>query len=287
MSLFASENIQTILCQDSKQLETVLGLDPHSARIEVQCLLQSVLQVNRAWLLTHSEQSLKPEQHVKYAALLSRRLNGEPVAYLLGEREFYGLMFKVTPDTLIPRPDTELLVDLALQHIPQSGTCRILDMGTGSGAVALSIAHECPAIEMVAVEASLTALEIAKENARRLNLRNVQLRQSNWFCALQDEKFDIIVSNPPYIAENDQHLSQGDVRFEPISALVSGPDGLDDIRHIIDLAQAHLNKEGWLMLEHGFDQANQVQNLLKKAGFAEVFAARDIASIERVSLGKS
>jgi release factor glutamine methyltransferase len=297
-------SIQDILRNDSKQLEAALNIDSGSARIEVQCLLQTVLQVNRAWLLTHSEQLLSDEQTSRLSALYERRLNGEPIAYLLGEREFYGLTFKVTPATLIPRPETELLVELALQRcrrvaapppgthrsapcgcIPQQGACRVLDLGTGSGAVALSIAHARPDAEVVAVDASATALEVAQFNAQRLNLGNVRLLHGNWFSALKGESFDIIVSNPPYIAAGDVHLAQGDVRFEPRDALISGTDGLDDIRRICTQAKAHLRPKGWLILEHGYDQAAQVRALLQQSGLKEIFSARDLSGIERVSGG--
>jgi len=278
-------SIQDILRNHSKQLEAVLNIDSSSARIEAQCLLQTVLQVNRAWLLTHPEQSLDAAQHARYMALLGRRLAGEPIAYLLGEREFYGLTFKVSPATLIPRPETELLVELALQRIPQQGACRVLDLGTGSGAIALSIAHARPDAEVVAVDASAAALEVAQFNAQRLNLGNVKLLHSNWFSALKGESFDIIVSNPPYIAAGDVHLAQGDVRFEPRDALISGIDGLDDIRRICTQAKAHLRPKGWLILEHGYDQAAQVRELLQQSGFEGIFSARDLSGIERVSGG--
>jgi release factor glutamine methyltransferase len=283
----SSVSIQAILQQHSKRLETAQSLDFSSARIEVQCLLQAVLQVNRAWLLTHPEQSLAADQHARYMTLLERRLNGEPIAYLLGEREFYGLTFKVTPATLIPRPETELLVELALQRIPQQGTCRVLDLGTGSGAIALSIARARPDAEVVAVDASAAALEVAQFNTRRLGLGNVHLLQSDWFSALHAERFDIIVSNPPYIAVTDSHLLQGDVRFEPLTALASGTEGLDDLRHIAYQAKDHLNLNGWLLLEHGYDQAAQVRSLLQLAGFTRVFTERDLAGIERVSGSRS
>jgi len=283
----SSISIKAILQHHSKQLETALNLDSGSARIEVQCLLQAVLQANRAWLLTHPEHQLDDQQYARYAALFERRLLGEPVAYLLGEREFYGLNFKVSPATLIPRPDTELLVDLALQHIPQQGRCRVLDLGTGSGAIALSIAHARPNAEVVAVDTSTAALEIAQLNAQRLDLKSARFLQGDWFSALHDERFDIVVSNPPYIAAGDAHLARGDVRFEPRSALVSGAEGLDDIRRITAQAKAHLNPDGWLLFEHGYDQAAQVRALLQQAGFTAVFSARDLAGIERVSGGSS
>lgn len=278
-------NIKETLLRDSKQLESSLNLDSGSARIEAQCLLQTVLQVDRAWLLTHPEHTLDTGQQARYTALFERRLRGEPIAYILGEREFYGLIFKVTPATLIPRPDTELLVELALQRAPPRGALRILDIGTGSGAIALSIAHARPNAEVVAIDASTAALEVARFNAQCLGLNNVRLLLSDWFTALNGERFDIIVSNPPYIAAGDTHLSQGDVRFEPCDALVSGKDGLDDIRHIIAQSIFHLNVNGWLLLEHGYDQAARVRALLHQAGFAGVFSARDLAGIERVSGG--
>jgi release factor glutamine methyltransferase len=298
-------SIQDILRQHSKPLEAVLQLDSGSARIEVQVLLQAVLQVNRAWLLTHAEQSLDDQQYASYAALFERRLRGEPIAYLIGEREFYGLTFKVSPATLIPRPETELLVELALQRcgrvaalppgthrpppcggITLQGPCRVLDLGTGSGAIALSIAHARPDVEVVAVDSSDAALAVAQSNAQHLQARNAQLLCSDWFSALGDQRFDLIVSNPPYIASGDAHLSQGDLRFEPSAALASGGDGLHDIRRIIADAHSYLNAGGWLLFEHGYDQAEQVRALLQQAGFSEVFSARDLAGIERVSGGR-
>jgi len=274
-----------ILRNDSQQLQAALNLDPGSARIEVQCLLQAVLQVNRAWLLGHPEQLLDADQHARYTTLFDRRLNGEPIAYLLGEREFFGLTFKVSPATLIPRPETELLVELALQRIPPQGKFRVLDLGTGCGAIALSIAHARPDSEVVAVDASRPALEVAQFNAHRLNLGKVRLQHGDWFSALRGEHFDIIISNPPYIAVDDVHLTQGDVRFEPHAALASGADGLEDIRRITAQAKKHLNVDGWLLLEHGYNQASRVRAQLKQTGFDHIFSAHDLAGIERVSGG--
>ncbi len=285
--MMSSVNIQEILQRDSKRLEAALNLESASARIEAQSLLQAVLQVNRAYLLTHPEQSLDADQQQRYLALFERRLGGVPVAYLLGEREFYGLTFAVSPVTLIPRPETELLVELALQYIPRQGTCRVLDLGTGSGAIALSIAVARPDAEVVAVDASAAALEVAQLNAQRLNLGNVRMLQSDWFSALHGERFDMIVSNPPYVAAGDAHLAQGDVRFEPRAALVSGTDGLDDIRRICTQAKDHLRPKGWLMFEHGHDQAARVRALLQQSGLKEIFSARDLSGIERASGGAS
>ena len=280
-------NIQALLKQHSKQLEESLDIDGVSARIEIQCLLQKVLQVDRSYLLAHPELSLDEIQQSRYSALLERRLSGEPVAYLLGSREFYGLNFKVSKATLIPRPETELLVDLSLQRIPRYGEFRVLDLGTGSGAIALSIANARPNIEMVAVDASQNALDVALENKSRFALSNVRLMRSNWFSALIDERFDLIVANPPYIATGDEHLSHGDLRFEPLSALASGPDGLNDIRAIISQAMEHINPKGYMLFEHGYDQAENVCKLLKQAGFDEVFSARDLSGNKRASGGIS
>ena len=279
-------NIPSILQQHSKLLETTLNIDSSSARIEVRCLLQLVLQVNHAYLISHPEYQLNDEQYARYSTLFERRLCGEPIAYILGGREFFGLNFKVTPATLIPRPETELLVELALQRIPQQETRRVLDMGTGSGAIALSIAHDCSNAKVVAVDASEAALEIARLNMQQLNLKNVKLIHSDWFAALQGERFDMIVSNPPYIAAADAHLTQGDLRFEPTTALASGADGLADIRHLCAHAKFHLNAQGWFLLEHGYNQAESVRALLQQSGFSEVFSAHDFAGIERVSGGK-
>jgi release factor glutamine methyltransferase len=285
-----SLSIKEILRSDIRSLETSLDLDAGSARVEVQCLLQAVLRVNRAYLLAHLEQLLNREQHTCYAAMFERRRNGEPIAYILGEREFFGINFIVSPATLIPRHDTELLVELSLKRIPQTPRekkpFRILELGTGSGSVALSIAHARPDTEITAVDSSLDALQVAQANVQRLGINTIRLMQSDWFSALRrDERFDMIVSNPPYIALNDSHLSKGDLRFEPRSALVSGADGLDDIRRIIGEAQSYLQTGGGLLLEHGYDHAERVRVLLQQASFGEVFSARDLSGVERVSGG--
>ncbi len=277
-------SIQSLLTQDRAALESALSLDSSTARIEAQMLLQHVLGVSRAYLIAHADDMIDEAKLTAYQALLQRRLNGEPLAYILGEREFFGLNFRVTPATLIPRPDTELLVELALQRIPHGG--RVLDLGTGSGAIALSIVHARPDVEVTAVDASPEALEVAQENARRLNTGNVRFVHSDWFSALSNERFDLIVSNPPYIEEADVHLQQGDLRFEPRTALASGADGLDDIRRIVADSKDHLKEGGWLMFEHGYDQAVRARELLEAGGYSEVFSARDLSGIERVSGGR-
>ena len=278
--------IQEALLQDAACLTETLAITPSSARIEIQCLLQQVLNVPRAWLLAHSEYCPNEIEQTRYRALLQRRLRGEPVAYLLGEREFFGLKFKVTPATLIPRPETELLVELVLPNISQQGLCRVLDLGTGSGAIALALAHAHPDVEVLGCDTSTTALMVAQANAQQLAITNVAFVHSDWFNALTAQKFNIIISNPPYIAAGDPHLAQGDVRFEPISALVSGSDGLHDIRYIVAHAPSYLEPGGWLFLEHGYDHATQVRELMQQAGFDAVFSACDLAGIERVSCGR-
>jgi release factor glutamine methyltransferase len=278
-------SILEILQRDIPRVSETLELDASTARIEVQSLLQHVLQVPRAYLLAHPEQIPDTKQQTAYAALLLRRLQGEPVAYLLGEREFFGLNFKVTPATLIPRPDTELLVELALQRMPQGKANRVLDMGTGSGAIALSVAHSRPDTVVVAVDASEAALQVARENALRLGVANISFLLSDWFSALDGQRFDLIVSNPPYVAAGDVHLTHGDVRFEPLSALASGADGLDDIRSIVGKAEAYLEQGAWLLLEHGYDQSAQVRDIFRQNGYIEIFSAMDIAGLDRVSGG--
>ena len=277
--------LYSICSHDSAHLTNALDLDSIGARIEVQCLLQKILNVSHAYLLAYPERCLTDSELDCYEALLQRRLQGEPIAYILGEREFFGLMFNVTPATLIPRADTELLVEQALQHIPLREHYDVLDLGTGSGAIALSIAHSRPKIKIVAVDASAEALIIAYKNAQRLCISNTTFIQSDWFSELNTQRFNLIVSNPPYIASEDPHLKMGDLRFEPASALSSGEDGLNDIRTILTQATDYLLSDGWLLLEHGYNQAAQVRELMKQMRFKQVFSACDLAGIERVTGG--
>lgn len=277
--------IRELLSRDGTVLREALSLDAAEARSESQSLLQHVLGVDRAYLLAHPEQILDANQRAAYTGLLQRRLAGEPIAYLLGRREFFGLDFVVTPATLIPRPETELLVELALTCMPPQG--RVLDLGTGSGVIALSIAHARSEAEVTAVDVSPEALEVARENARCLDVANVCLLRSDWFSALEGLCFDLIVANPPYIATDDSHLAQGDLRFEPRGALASGSDGLADIRRIITGSRAHLAAGGWLLLEHGYEQAITVRKLLQQADFEMIFSEKDLAGITRVSGGRA
>jgi release factor glutamine methyltransferase len=280
-------SIQQLLAEDAAKLAAALHLDGAGARLEAQYLLQHALGRPRAWLLAHPEAVPEPQPHQAYTAMIARRLAGEPVAYILGEREFFGLNFKVTPATLIPRPETELLVELALQRIPSDHPCRVLDLGAGSGAITLSIAHARPQAELVAVDASAAALEVARENAARLNIPNVSFMQSDWYAAVGDARYCVIVSNPPYVASGDPHLKQGDLRFEPASALASGTDGLDDIRRIAAGARGHLEPGGWLLLEHGYDQGAAVQEILRLSGLEHPFTAPDLSGIGRVTGGQA
>lgn len=250
--------------------------------LEARILLSHALRLSRVQLITQSERSLTGQEALHIAELFGRRLHGEPIAYILGEREFFGLMLHTTPDVLIPRPETELLVELALDRLPDQG--RVLDMGTGSGAIAIAIAHARPDAGVAALDASDAALAIARRNAERHQTK-VRFLESNWYSALGDEQFDIIVSNPPYIVAGDPHLSDGDLRFEPVNALTDHGDGLSAIRSIIDGAPAHLAASGWLLMEHGYDQARAVRDLLVHQGFHHVQSWKDLAGIERVTGG--
>jgi len=258
-------------------------IDPLEARI----LLQTALEVSTAYLVAHPEHEVAGARLDRYLALLARRAAGVPIAYLTGAREFFSLDFKVTPAVLIPRPETELLVELALERMPQTAPCRVLDLGTGSGCVAISIAVQRPHASVMATDCSPEAIAVAAQNARVLGARNVGFRHGDWFDAVGGERFDIIVSNPPYIAEDDPHLRRGDLRFEPRQALAGGADGLDCIRRIVAGAKDHLVDGGWLMFEHGYDQAERCRGLLRAAGFVAAFSQRDLAGHERVSGGRT
>lgn len=260
-------------------------LTSESVRLDAELLLCHVLGVNRSWLYAWPDKPLDVNQQQHFEVLVARRASGEPIAHILGEREFWSLTLKVTPDTLIPRPDTELLVEQALHLLPEDAVLKVADLGTGSGAIVLAIARERPRCRVVATDLSAAALAVAQENARRHGIANVEFRRGRWCKALGDEQFDLIVSNPPYIAADDPHLAQGDVRFEPRSALVSGHDGLDDIREITHEARPHLETGGWLLFEHGYEQGGAVREILLKNGFEKVTTWCDLSGHERVTGG--
>jgi release factor glutamine methyltransferase len=271
-----------ILRRDLEPLSAALGLDPAEARLEIRILLGHALGVNRAWLIAHEHDELPAALLEKYESLLVRRLAGEPVAYLLGEKEFFGRSFQVTPDVLIPRPETELLVELALEKLCPSA--RALDLGTGSGCIAITLALERPDCRVIAVDQSAAALAVAEQNAVHLGAK-LGFYSGSWYQALpaETEKFDLILSNPPYVAEGDPHLAA--LAHEPASALASGTDGLDDIRRIVEGAAAWLKPGGWLMFEHGWDQGEACRALLLAAGFGGAGTRTDLAGIGRVTVG--
>lgn len=249
-------------------------------------LLHALRQRNRAWLFAHAADPLLDEALQQYESLVARRVQGEPVAYLLGRRGFWTLELETTPAVLIPRPETELLVELALARIPADRDVRVADLGTGSGAIALAIAAERPRVRLVATDISDEALVVAQANADTHEIGNAEFRCGDWLSPLTGERFDLIVSNPPYIAADDPHLRQGDLRFEPPGALASGSDGLDAIRSIVSDAPAHLQPGGWLLLEHGWEQGEAVRALLHAAGFIEIVTECDLEGRDRVTLGR-
>ncbi|MET0935506.1 MAG: peptide chain release factor N(5)-glutamine methyltransferase, partial [Luteibacter sp.] len=241
-------------------------------RLEAELLLAHTLGVNRAWFFAHADDALDAAANERFDALVRRRLAGEPIAYITGTRDFWSLTLEVTPATLIPRPETELLVELALERLPQGG--RVVDLGTGSGAIALAIAKERPDATVYAVDASIEALDVATRNGQRLGLERVTFLHGDWLAPLAGAMFDLVVSNPPYIESDDHHLAEGDLRFEPQGALASGKDGLDDIRRIVAMAQPRLVPGAWLLMEHGWNQGDAVRRLLAEGGFGHPFTAQ-------------
>lgn len=261
-------------------------IDSPTAQLDTELLLAFVLDKPRSYLYAWPDKTVDEAHVAAFMALVERRQRGEPVAYLLGRQGFWTLDLEVAEHTLIPRADSELLVETALQLADDSSVRKVLDLGTGTGALALALASERPLWSVTGVDRIESAVALAQSNQRHLQLTNVQFLHSHWFSALSGQRYDLILSNPPYIAANDPHLQQGDVRFEPLSALVSGIDGLDDIREIIVQAPNYLTTDGWLLLEHGFDQAHAVRQLLAGAGFIDVYSRRDLSGHERISLGR-
>jgi len=256
------------------------------ARVEAERLLAHALGVGSTWLYTHRDDVPAAVETADFERLLERRQAGEPVAYLLGRRGFWRFDLQVTPATLIPRPETERLVELALERLPADRPLHVADLGTGTGAIALAIALERPLAKVIATDASPDALAVARANAQALGLAQVEFRAGDWLLPLAGEHFDLIASNPPYIAEEDAHLDQGDLRFEPRSSLASGADGLDDIRRIATGAPDHLHAGGWLLVEHGWDQGQAVREIFESAGFEAVETLQDWEQRDRVTLGR-
>lgn len=259
--------------------------DSPTARLDAELLLAAALGKPRSFLHTWPERIVSTEAALAFAGYLQRRRTGEPVAYILGQQGFWKLDLEVAPHTLIPRPETEMLVEAALELVPAFAPTQVLDLGTGTGAIGLALANDRRQWKITAVDRVPEAVELAERNRQRLQLDNAEVLNSHWFSALEGRQFDLIISNPPYIAETDPHLSMGDVRFEPGSALTSGPDGLDDLRTIISEAPAHLSPGGWLLLEHGYDQGPAVRELLIRHGFERIQTRRDLGEHERITFG--
>lgn len=277
-----STTIKTLLDSAAVRLDATSD----SAQLDAELLLAQVLGKARSQFRSRPEQPVDEILQREFEQLVLARLQGVPLAYLAGEREFWSLPFKVTHDTLIPRPDTERLVEAALDCIPTDTAWKIADLGTGSGIIALAIASERLLCRITATDVSRTALNVAHENAARLGLDNVEFRCGNWYAALPDIRYHLILSNPPYVREGDPHLAEGDLRFEPRRALVSGADGLDAIRQLVRQAPSHLLAGGWLLLEHGYDQAESVRALFTEQYFNNVRSLRDLSGHERVTLGQ-
>ena len=259
--------------------------DSDSALLDTELLLSRALDVGRTYLKTWPDREPTSAQIKHFSVLFQRRLSGEPIAYILGYQGFWSLDLKVSEHTLIPRPDTELLVETALElPLPQQSS--VLDLGTGTGAIALALARERNDWKITALDFQPQAVALAEENRIAHKLNNVQILQSNWFSGLSAIQFDLIVSNPPYIKQNDRHLSQGDVRFEPASALVSGVTGLDDLILVVSQSVTFLKPSGWLMVEHGHDQGDEVRVLFNEAGFADIETRQDYNQIDRITLGR-
>lgn len=277
-------SVATLLSTASLRLAQTLDLDKRIARLEARVLGAHAWNVTPTWLIAHDRDPLTSQQHAVFEFLLNKRLQGEPIAYITGWREFYGRPFRVTPDVLIPRPETELLVDLVLAKTPPDQTVEILELGTGSGCIAISLALARPQALITAVDNNAAALAVAQRNATELGA-TVDFLKSDWFSALPERKFDLIVGNPPYVAMGDTHLLEGDVRFEPVGALSSGVNGMNDLHYIISHAPPFLKSRGSLLLEHGYGQGEATRILLQAAGYTSIETWQDLSKLDRVSGG--
>ncbi|UDG80890.1 Release factor glutamine methyltransferase [Candidatus Hartigia pinicola] len=264
-------------------VEKLLASD--SSKRDAEILLQHVTRKSRTFIFAFPETEINIKEEVKLALLLQRRELGEPIAYLIGEREFWSLPFYVSSATLIPRPDTECLVEQALARLPKY-TSRVLDLGTGTGVIALAIASECQKSKVVGLDFNFDAVSLALKNQQRLAINNVHFLQSDWFTSLSGQYFDIIVSNPPYIDKKDCHLQQGDVRFEPLTALVADKQGISHLSHIIDKSRSYLKSKGWLLVEHGWQQSVKIHKLFKHYGYKNIESCQDYSGQDRIILGQ-
>ncbi len=276
------QDIQSALTEASR----ILAESSDSPELDAEILLCLILEKNRSYLRSWPKKQLHAQQRLQYKTLLTKRQQGTPIAYITGQREFWSREFKVSPDVLIPRPDTELLIELALPLIPKDKSCKLIDLGTGSGAIAVTLATERPYAQIIGTDSSEAALKIAKQNADHYHCRNLRLLQSFWFEQIADTDFDLVISNPPYIAANDPHLQQGDLRFEPHSALVADENGLKDISVIAESACKHLKEGGFLLIEHGYNQQPQVQAIFESFDYANIQTHSDLGGNPRVTVGQ-
>jgi release factor glutamine methyltransferase len=266
-----------------KNAIAALAASSPTPRLDAEVLVMHACGIGRSELITRHDVALNDEQQNKLEGLLARRQRGEPVAYITGTREFWSMELDVSPATLIPRPETELLVEKALEHIPRDAAWTIADLGTGCGAIALAIAKGRLRCRVIATDNSPAALQVARYNAKKFGLTNIEFHEGDWFAALADATFDMILSNPPYIRAGDPHLKQGDVRFEPATALVAGTEGFDAIRHIARHAREFLKPDGWLLFEHGWDQAEAIGDYLRQQGYRDIVCHTDLTGHTRVA----
>lgn len=276
------QDIQSAISEASR----ILAASSDSPELDAEILLCLILEKNRSYLRSWPKKQLHAQQRLQFKALLKQRQQGTPIAYMTGQREFWSREFRVSPDVLIPRPDTELLIELSLPLIPKDKSCKVIDLGTGSGVIAVTLATERPYAQLIATDLSSAALKIAKQNAEHYHCRNIRFLQSNWFSEVSENAFDVVISNPPYIDSDDEHLQQGDVRFEPKTALIADNQGLSDIEIIADKARRYLKPAGHLLIEHGYNQAEQVQAIFNALAYDKVQSYRDLSGQLRVTYGQ-